>query len=557
MKRAAAVVAIIAFCLLQGGALAAPTGQIEINLTNVIGHDLPGKVELRAKGQAKPEVIEVPEGALSAKAPAGAFKAYVYIYTQGVPVLVDVKDITITTGNPAYLMVNVLEGTGTRPLLDFDQDCDFALDSVETACGTNPADAASIPGRDTLPINDHVFAKKEGWYRGELHAHSNYGGGKQTVAELVRRAEQAGLDFLAIADRNTMKACSDPAFKSDKVALIPALEWGSDDMGVALIYAPRTFPPFVKSIPQAQALVDLVQAQDGFFAIAHPCFPTMPWQWGLGFVNGIEVWCRDWSGVPPVSTATLSEDSLERVKGKYIYSIAFAAASAELPLSMRLSKNPLSANDQASTFYDAELVRGLKAALIAGSNSSSPEVPIAHPVTYVYALEKSVRGIVNGLRRGRTFVSSSVDGPRLSFDADVLGDNEVDVSIGGVIPLGVPTRFAVGVEGAKGQELQVLCNGHPLVSKEIEGDSFALHFEEVPRNYSVYRVRIIASAQEGALGPVDVLAMSSPIYAQQLDIPSQKVDQYKKQHPQKETPQPQIDLPRAPGVGEIKPRWRF
>lgn len=557
MRRASHLFTAIAACLLCAAVWAAPAGQLEVNITNVLGDDLPGKVELHAKEQAKPEVIEVPKGALSAKAPVGTFKAYVYIYTQGVPVLVDVKDVTITTGNPAFLMVNVLEGTGTRPLLDFDQDCDFALDSVETACGTSPTDAASVPGRKTLPIDDHVFAKKEGWYKGELHAHSTYGGGKESVAELVKRAEREGLDFLAIADRNTMKACSDPAFKSSKVALIPALEWGCDDMGVALIYAPRTFPEFVKSIPQAQALVDLVQAQDGFFAIAHPCFPTMPWQWGLSFVNGIEVWCRDWSTVPPLSAATLNEDSLERVKGKYIQSIAFAAASAELPLSMRLSSKPLSANDQANTFYDAELVRGLKAAVIAGSNSSSPEVPIARPVTYVYALEKSVRGIVNGLRRGRTFVSSSVNGPRLSFDADVLSDADVDVSIGGVIPLGVPTRFAVGVEGAKGQELQILCNGRPLVSKEIEGDAFALHFKEVPRNYSVYRVRVIASAQKESLGPVDVLAMSSPIYAQQLDIPNKEIEQFKKQHPDKEAEQPQLALPPSPGTGELKPRWRF
>lgn len=524
---------------------AAGNGKIEINVTDVLGRDLHARVELQREGLAKPIVIDVPKGRLQTEAPAGSYKAYTSVYCLQVPVLVDFQNVTIKTGAEAFLLVNLVEGAaGNRTLLDFDQDCDFAIDRVETKCGTDPANAASIPGRETLPMDERVLDKKEGWYYGELHAHSNYGEGKETVAELVKRAEKSNLDFLAITDRNTMAACKDPGFKSNSVALIPALEWGSEKRGVALIYGARTFPEFVDSIPQAQALVDLIQAQGGFFGIAHPCFPTAPWQWGLGYVNGVEVWCRDWRSVPPMTLDQVDENLKERIKGKLAHTIAFAAATSDL-----------SANGQAAIFYDAELVRGLKAAVIAGSGTSSPEVPMGQPVTCVFAKEKSVKGILDGMRRGRTYVCSSPAGPKLHFSADVLKDNTIDCSIGGIIPLGVPTLFIVQVENAKGKEVQILLNGYPQVSKTIESDPFALQYEQTPENYAEFRVRVTGVPTKEGFGPVDVLAMSSPIYAQALDLPNPKLKAFKKEK-YKHPPEPveEIRLPSDPTPGEIKPK---
>jgi hypothetical protein len=520
-------------------------GWLNVDVTDVLGHDLHARVELQREGIKNPVVIDVPKGRTKAEAPVGTYKAYTSVYCLQVPVLIDAQDVAIKADAPAFLLVNLLEGAaGSRTLLDFDQDCDFALDSVEAKCGTDPKSAASIPGRETLPMDERVFEKKEAWYRGELHAHSSYGGGKETVQALVQRAEKAGLDFLAITDRNTVAACKDPGFKSRSVVLIPALEWGDEKRGVALIYGARTFPPFVNSIPQAQALVDLVQAQGGFFAIAHPCFPTAPWQWGLGYVNGIEVWCREWRAVPPMSLDQLDEDLKERLNGKLTQSIAYAAASTDL-----------SANGQSSIFYDAELVRGLKAAVIGGSNTSSPEVPMGQPATCVFAKEKSVKGILDGMRRGRTYVSASLTGPKLHFSADVLKDQTIDVSLGGIIPLSVPVRFIAQVENAKGKELQILLNGHPLISKRVESDPFTIQFDDTPENYAEYRVRVTGVPTKEGFGPVDVLAVSSPIYAQEIDLPNPKLKAFIKQKAKEPAPPiKEIPLPSDPGPGEIKPK---
>ena len=543
---------------------AVATGQLVIDVTDVLGQDLPAQVELQGTDAPRREVVEVPEGKLEAAVPVGQYRAYVYVYVLGVPVMVEAKDVTVTPDRPAYILVNLLEGaSGNRSLLDFDGDCDFAIDRVEKACGTDPEDARSIPGRKRIVYDARVFEDEEGWRRGELHAHSIYGVGKETVARLVRRAEKAGLDFLAIADRNTMAACKDPEFKSDSVVLIPAMEWGNDERGVSLVYGPATFPGFVKSIAQAQALVDLVQAQGGFWAIAHPCFPTAPWQWGLAYVNGVEVWCREWNAVPPLSPTTLIEDMTERHEGKYVHSIAFAAASAYARTPLVEDDGPLlSANGQAAIFYDSELVRGLKAAVIAGSHTASPKVAMAEPVTYVYAAEKSVRGILDGMRRGRTYVSSGLKGPRIRFCADVLQDGTVDVSLGGIIPYGVPTRFHVVVENAKGQDLQVLLNGYPLISKQIEGKTFALDYDHTPENYAVYRVRVVGPATAKGFGARDVLAMTSPIYAEELDLDNPELKEVKAAYQEwKKRREAALERepgpPTDPGQGEIIPKWRF
>lgn len=525
------------------------TGHIEINVTDVLGNDIPACVELQGKGLSTPFRIEVPKGHVQAAAPVGNFRAYVSIYWLKVPVMVEVKDLSIETGKTAYLLTNVLEGAaGDRGPLAFDQDNDFVIDRVEKACGTDPHDAASIPGRATVPVDDRVLEKKEGWYVGELHTRSTYGGGKETPEQLVRRAERMGLDFLAITDRNTMAACSAPGFHSDSVVLIPALEWGSDQRGVALLYGPRTFPEFVDDIPRAQALVDLVQAQGGFFAIASPCFPTAPWQWGLGFVNGVETWCRGWRSVPPLTLDKLGEDLKERKEGRLVHSIAFAAATTGV-----------SANAQAAIFYDAELVRGLKAAVIGGSASASPNVPMGSPATFVYAMEKSVKGILDGMRQGRTYVSAGSKGPRLRFVADVLKDGTFDTSLGGIVPLHVPTMFEATVSGVKSGELQVLLNGYPFVSKKIEGDPFSLRFDHTPENYSVYRVRVVTPAKKAdGFGPFEMLAVSSPIYGQDVKVKDPKFEQYEKEHgQQRSAEQNEVVLPTNPTAGEIVPKWKF
>lgn len=486
-------------------------GVIDIDITNILAKKLPSRVDLFDMEGYPPLLLEAPEGALETEIPAGEYRAYVHVYEDSVPYLVEIQDIVITQGRTSYLLVNLLEGaSGGMRLRDHDYDGDLAINRVEEESGTDPASAAQIPGKPMLPFNDKVLDSKAGWYRGELYAHSKYGRGSETVSQLIRRAERAGLDFLAITDDNTFQAPYDPDFRSDRMVLIPAMSWGNDRMGYALIYGPRTLPEPPDTLSSAQAQCIRVQAQGGIYAIAHPCFPTSPWQWGLSFVNAVQVWNRAWTSVPSLSMAQLDERWKERRDGRLVHSIAAAVAPADIV--------SVSANDQAARFWDYELNRGLMAAAIAGSSTASPKVPIGRPITYIHAREKSLPALLEGLRLGRTYLSSGTDGPTLNFAADVLNDGKIDIGIGGVVPLRVDFTLIVGVINAMGKKVEVLQNGRPIITKIIEDNHFALRIPQYAEQYSVYRVRVISPADKskGALGDVEVHAMTSPIYAQDM-----------------------------------------
>lgn len=487
-----------------------PKGILDIDVTDVVGKYWGARVDLLNIEDGKRYRFDFPEGKGEQKVPVGSFRAYIYAYDNGVPVMVQIKDITIKENQPVFIPITLLEGTtGPLVLRDFDSDCDLVLDRVEIESGTDPYNPLDIPGKKTIPVENKVIQNKAGWYKGELCCFSKYSIGSETVGELIKRAEKDGLDFIAITDINTLKSIEDPEYRSDKLVLIPAMKWGNDQMGYALVYCPRTPLDSPTTIPEAQAECLRVQAQGGIFAIAHPCFPTGFWQWGLNYVNAIQVWCREWRSVPPLTIDKLDDWLKEKKDGKFVYSLAAAVNESKIA--------SVSANSQSARFWDYEIARGAMVCGIAGSHSSNPSVPLGKPITYVRAENKSLGAILEGLRLGRTYVSTSINGPKLSFMADSLADNKIDVSIGGIVPLGIDIRFEAIVENAKGKKLEVLFNGRPIVTKIIESDNFTVRFTDKPIRSGAYRLRVIGPPENTkGFGDVEVYAMTSPIYAQDI-----------------------------------------
>ncbi len=487
-------------------AAASGTGTARISIKDIVGRPVPGEVEIRPVDGGRGVRASLPEGTGETLAGAGASAVYIRAISEGLAMLVDVQDVEIRAGETVDISFSLLEGTaGNRPLVAFDTDLDQAIDSVELKVGTDPRNAASIPGLDTFTWPSPVIDPDEGWYRGEFHVHSSHGTGGEDVGRLVDRAEGARLDFLAITDRDTLAPAFDEDFKSKSVVLIPAMEWGTEEKGVALLFAPRTMPTPAGSAAEAQAMVYRVQAQGGIVAVAHPCFSAAPWQWDLTHINAVEAWCRDWREVPPLWLERLGDTARELGKnGRAIHAVGFAAAT-----------EGLSANGQGAIFYDFELSRGYKACVIGGSNAASAKVAIGRPLTYVFAEQKSLNGILDGLRRGRTYVTSGPDGPQLTFWADWNNDGSIESGIGGFVPFGITSRFLVNVRNAAGKRLEVLLNGYPIRSTKISDNNLTFAFIDFPESYAAYRVRIVESPKKTGFGNLDVLAMTSPIYAQQ------------------------------------------
>jgi len=332
------------------------------------------------------------------------------------------------------------------------------------------------------------------------------------------------------------------------VVLIPAMAWGSREKGYGLILNPATLPPAPSTQSEAQAVLDKVEAQGALFVVAHPCFPHAPWQWNLYGFNGVEVWCRGWREVPPIVPESLAEQTRLRQDKQLVHAVATAAATSGL-----------SANGQAVVFWQEELRRDQLICLVGGSYSASASVPLGKPSTYVLAREKSVAGILEGIQKGRTYLTAGPDAPTVRFNADILDDGKVDIGIGGVIPVDRKSRLIVQIWNGKGKKLEIMRDNLPLSTVTIEEDAVEHSLAETPDRNASYWVRITESPTEEGFGSSDVVALTSPIYAQRFVVVDPNADPADVRVRLRTQTQPkveEVELPDDPTVGEIKPQWQ-
>jgi hypothetical protein len=225
------------------------------------------------------------------------------------------------------------------------------------------------------------------WYRGDLHMHTAHSdgscpsqSGKNVPCPVFFTAQAAaarGLDFIAITDHNGVSQYNamrelQPYF--DKLLLIPGREmttfWGHFN-----IFGVTQFVDYRASAATGldiNAILKDVRAKGGIASINHADSPTGEDCMGCG-----------WTPPTPVDPALLT--GVEVVNGGRIL---------------------LSSAD----FWDAQLAHGARLAALSGSDNhnalSEPGKPgsIGWVTTAVEADDLSVQSILEGIRRGRTFV---------------------------------------------------------------------------------------------------------------------------------------------------------
>jgi hypothetical protein len=207
------------------------------------------------------------------------------------------------------------------------------------------------------------------WYRGDLHLHTVHSDGERDPAELVSAARAAGLDFIVSTEHNTNSANRVwPTCRQGPLLVIPGVEvttrhghWlaiGLPPHGwVDWRYGPRdgVFPRFAAEVREAGGLV----------VAAHPAVPLpgSAWEFGFADVEALEVWNGRWNVDDEVS----------------------------LRIWQRL------------------LRRGRRIVAVGGSDSHGRHQPVGSPQTAVHAGELSMPAIVDGLRRGRSYIVGSRD----------------------------------------------------------------------------------------------------------------------------------------------------
>jgi predicted metal-dependent phosphoesterase TrpH len=264
-------------------------------------------------------------------------------------------------------------------------------------------------------------------------------------------ARQAGLDFLAIADHNTIsqRRYFHPQSSPDLV-FVRGMEV-TTAVGHANVFGVDDWIDFRMTRPSdAHVLERLVHERGGLLSINHDK-PTIPWDYELPRADCMEVWQSTW-----------------------------------------LAHNWISLGR-----YQQRLAAGLRLSAIGGSDfhqpaTLQPEGPLvlARPTTVLWMDGLSEDNILAAMKAGRGYVTESPTGPHL------------EISVGGERMGGAvrrPGSASAIVRGAKGDRLVWIDAGGSFDERTIESDDWTCALDLAEGTSRFVRAEIVADASRERL----------------------------------------------------------
>lgn len=333
---------------------------------------------------------------------------------------------------------NVILGLYQVPVAGADVTVTITLDSAPRRLEPQPA--------RTFPVRS-----EPGWYRGDLHCHTFHSDAKGSPELLHAAAKQAGLDFLAVADHNTItqRRYFHPQ-SSPELIFVRAMEV-TTAVGHANVYGMDEWVDFRMTQPSdAHVLERLVHEKGGLLSINHDK-PTIPWDYEFPVADCQEVWQSTWLAWNWIS--------LER--------------------------------------YQQRLAAGMRISAIGGSDYHQPDrlmpegpLVLARPTTVLFLPELSEDAVLAAMKAGLGYVTESPTGPHLEMR---VGD----------IVMGGTARALAEVElvalGAAGDLLVLIDATGPVARLEIDSDDWSAS-TPLPPVQKFIRAEIIAGdASRGRL----------------------------------------------------------
>lgn len=333
---------------------------------------------------------------------------------------------------------NVILGLYKVPEGGAEATVTIALDSALRKLEPQPA--------RTLPAR-----KAAGWYKGDLHCHTFHSDAKGSPELLHAAARQAGLDFLAIADHNTItqRRYFHPASSPDLV-FVRAMEV-TTAVGHANVYGADEWIDFRMTKPSdAHVLARQVHEKGGLLSINHDK-PTIAWDYEFPAADCQEVWQSTWMAWNWIS--------LER--------------------------------------WQQRLARGMRLSAIGGSDYHQPaqlmpEGPLvlARPTTVLWLEELSEDAVLTAMKTGRGYVTESPSGPTLVLTVD--GQPMGSAVAGGKLA-------QAEIKGARGDRLVWIDAMGEVGSALIEADDWTHAFPVPVGTQRFIRAEIIAEASRERL----------------------------------------------------------
>ncbi len=276
-----------------------------------------------------------------------------------------------------------------------------------------------------------VLDTSPGWRRGDFHTHTGHSDGSCDVGDTrgpcpavftFEAAKAAGLDFVALTEHNTITQLADiremqAAFH--ETLLVPGTEI-TTFFGHANVVGNTEFLDFQLGSPRLPTLAklfDQVDAAGGFISVNHPSLPSGEACMGCGWTAKDTDWSRV-SAIEIINGSTLRTSGAEG---------AFNGIK----------------------FWESLLNQGHRITAIGGSDNhdakdttGAKQSPIGKPATIVFAEQLSMKGIIAGVKSGRTFIDvAGLPGARLDMIAHATNRS---ASMGGelVLAAGEPATVA-------------------------------------------------------------------------------------------------------------------
>jgi hypothetical protein len=307
-------------------------------------------------------------------------------------------------------------------------------------------------------------ARDSGWYRGELHCHSYHSDGDSDPRDLVAKAKELGLDFLAVTDHNSISHLAALAqIDPGHLALIPGCEvtsykghwnvWGLEEW-----IDFRTLTPDLMRTSIRRA-VDL-----GYLTSCNHPRPAGP-PWVFKEITGqhcVEVWNGPW----------------------HIF------------------------NAEALAYWESRLRKGERLVAVGGSDAHYLKQPhtarIGTPTTWIFCRERpSAANLLAGLRAGHAFISAAPDGPQLYLwsGQTMMGDCLARPASGVL-------EVRAGAIGGAGHRLELVDAAGILAQVDVAEDDQAFEFELPVTQTPYIRAQLVETGDD------EVQALTNPIYVE-------------------------------------------
>ena len=293
---------------------------------------------------------------------------------------------------------------------------------------------------------------KPGWYRGDLHCHTYHSDARGAPELLAENARREGLDFLAVTDHNTTSQWQYFAPRStEELVFIPGMEI-TTYRGHANIFGLTEWIDFrLGGSADLDALMGEIRRQGAILSVNHDKEP-LPWDYDYPDMDCMEVFHGHW----------------------------------------------LTSNDGVLARYDRFLAEGRRISLIGGSDYHQPaELQPPGPVglgrpTIVLELEHlDSKAVLEGLRKGRGYVTESPTGPHLAMTVNGR-------KMGDVVAGGQNIEVEIEVKGAPGDRLVLVTENGPIAETTVPSGDWT-HRMQIAAPVRFLRAEIVADASRAGL----------------------------------------------------------